>query len=168
MAVPAYPADEERRGLTFETCTGARWRGYVASTFVAVLEDGTPVAESASFRARGAAAPPDGGDAREAFDGLCSTLVALGWDFLGDPADAWYAVHFTRPVEVVAGPPAEAAPPPPAPRQLAPPQLAPPQLAPPQLLPPHPAPPRPAAPPPAAPVVAEPPAAPPDLPPAAR
>src|SRR3954451_7266171 len=107
MAVPAYPADEERRGLTFETCTVARWRGYVTSTFVAMLEDGTPVAESGSFRARGAAAPPDGGGPREAFEGLCSTLEALGWDFLGDPADAWYAVRFTRPVEVVLEPPAE-------------------------------------------------------------
>jgi uncharacterized protein DUF4115 len=162
MAVPAYPADEEPRRLMFETCSIVRWRGYVSSTFVALLEDGTPIAESASFRARGAAAPPDAGEAREAFDGLCSTLDALGWDFRGDPADAWYAVRFTRPVEVVAETPPEAAPPPPATRQIAPPQLAPPQL-----VPPEPAPPRPAAPPPAAPVVAEPPAAPPELPPAA-
>src|SRR3954465_9953499 len=101
MAVPAYPADEERRGLTFETCTIARWRGYVTSTFVAALEDGTPVAESASFRARGAAVPPDAGDARSALDELCSTLESLGWDLLGAPTDAWYAVRFTRSVEIV-------------------------------------------------------------------
>jgi hypothetical protein len=150
MAVPAYPADKERRGLALETCTIMRWRGYVTSTFVAVLADGAPVAESASFRAKGAADPPDAGDARTAFDGLCSTLEVLGWDFLDEPADVWYAVRFGRQVEVavVAIEAPEAAPRPPAPRPPAPRRLAPPPVAPPKPAPP--------------------PAAPPELPPAAE
>jgi hypothetical protein len=131
MAVPAYPADREPRGLAFEACTITRWRGYVTSTFLAVLGDGTPVAESASFRARGADAPPDAGDARSAFDGLCSTLESLGWESAGQQAGPWYAVRFARPVEVmvVAEEPAEAAPRPPAPRPRPQPQLATPKPA---------------------------------------
>src|SRR5579864_6235590 len=100
MAVPAHPADKELKRLMFEACTITRWRGYVTSSFLAVLEDGTPIAESASFRARGAADPPDAGNARSAFDELCSTLESLDWDAAGESADAWYAVRFARQVEV--------------------------------------------------------------------
>ena len=152
--------------LTFETCTVTRWRGYVTSTFVALLADGTPVAESASFRARGAADPPDEGGARSALDGLCSTLEGLGWNAVDDPADTWYAVRFSRQSEAVAETPVEAAPPPaPAPRQLAPPQLVAPRPAPPRPVAPPPAPPAPpvvTAPgaPPAPPIVSAPAAAP--------
>lgn len=156
MAVPAYPADQELRKLTVEACTITRWRGYVKSTFVAVLGDGTPVAESAPFRAKGAADPPDGGDARSAFDELCSTLEVLGWDFVDEPARTWYGVRFTRPVEVVVAaeplveaaprPPVEAAPRPPAPRQPPQRQRAAPPQAPSRPAPSRPAPSRPAAP----------------------
>jgi hypothetical protein len=157
MAVPAYPADAEPTGLGFERCTIARWRGYVTSSFVAVLEDGTPVAESTAFRARGQNIAPDAEAARSAFAELRAELERQGWDASTDEADPWYEARFTRP----------AAEPEPVVQAAAPPPLAP-QLAPPQLVPPPPAPPRPAPPQVAPPVVTEPRIELPELPPAAK
>lgn len=119
MAVPASPAEgktpapacSNSEQLEVESCTVSRWRGYMSSTFVASLRDGTPVAESAGFRWRGQAAPPDAGRARRAYDELRAELQRLGWEDTDERSDAWYAGRFTRPLGVpVDSAPAEAAP----------------------------------------------------------
>ena len=120
MAVPAYPGDSEAEAPGFERCTISRWRGYVSSTFVAVLEDGTPIAESSAFRARGQQIPPDSEAARAAFAEIRAELERQEWDAAAGEFDPWYEAVFTRPVEA----------PEPAVQTVAAPQLAP-QLAPP-------------------------------------
>lgn len=80
--------------LVLEECTVVRWRGYTRSTFVACLDDGTPVAESQSFKWRDAAAPHDG-PAGEALAALERELEALGWTHTAD-GDEWYAVRYGR------------------------------------------------------------------------
>jgi Domain of unknown function (DUF4115) len=130
MAVPAYPADAEPKAPArsraaepdVETCTITRWRGYVSSSFIALLDDGTPVAESGTFRPSGRADPPDAGSARVAFDELRAELQRLGWDASDDRVGAWYAARFSRPIASPAAllqpalpriePPVEAEPPP--------------------------------------------------------
>src|SRR5438128_5422017 len=101
MAVPAFPAGDEQHAppaleqphpeVRLEGCTISRWRGYRSSTFVALLDDGTPVAESADFRWRGGSPPPDSGAPRQAFDDLCAELRRLGWSDAGVEPDAWFA-----------------------------------------------------------------------------
>jgi hypothetical protein len=118
MAVPASPVDDAVREapwshpeqLVAESCTISRWRGYVSSAFIALREDGTPVAESAEFRWRGKVAPPDEGPARKASDELRAELDRLGWKHADTRQEVWYAARFTR---VVAVQGASAAPAPP-------------------------------------------------------
>lgn len=95
MAVrgPASTGTGSARPLA--TCRVSRWRGYVSSTFVAVDESETLVAESASFRWRSADDPPDEGAAREAYDALVAELERLGWEPAG-AHDAWFATVFVR------------------------------------------------------------------------
>jgi hypothetical protein len=123
MAVPASPVDAELHAkawapkqLAVTSCTVSRWRGYVSSTFVALLDDGTLVAESPAFRSRGQAVPPDSGAARQAYDELRAELERLGWEDAAEPGPTWYDGRFTRLLSVPAGrPPADAevlAPPP--------------------------------------------------------
>jgi hypothetical protein len=124
MAVPASPVDAELHAqasnhpedLVVASCRVSRWRGYVSSTFVALLDDGTLVADSPAFRSRGQAAPPDSGAARHAYDELRAELERLGWEDAAEPGPTWYTGRFTRLVSVpVARPPANAqvlAPPP--------------------------------------------------------
>jgi len=98
MAVPAYPADAEPTGLGFERCTITRWRGYVTSSFVAVLEDGNSgrgVGPPSAPAAR--TIPPDAKPARGAFAELRAELERQGWDASTDEADPWYEARFTRP-----------------------------------------------------------------------
>ncbi len=97
MAVRARDDSEQ---FELESCTIERWRGYVTSSFVATLEDGTLVAQSGDFRARGGAPPPDTGPARAAYDELCAELRRLGWARSEEPAEAWYGSRFTRLVAV--------------------------------------------------------------------
>lgn len=118
----ALPADEP---LVLEECTVVRWRGYTRSTFVACLDDGTPVAESQSFKWRETA--PHDGAAGEALAELTRELDALGWTHTGD-GDEWYAVRYGRwvaapePIEELAeDEPVEEAPAPVAARPLPPP-----------------------------------------------
>jgi hypothetical protein len=87
----APPVDEPR---VLEECLVVRWRGYTRSTFVACLEDGTPVAESRSFKWRDDA-PPHDGDAGEALAELERELEALGWTHTAD-GDEWYSVRYGR------------------------------------------------------------------------
>jgi Domain of unknown function (DUF4115) len=117
MAVPASPVDAELHteawnhpeGLVIVSCTISRWRGYVSSTFVALVDDGTPVAESPAFRCRGQADPPDSGNARAAYDELRAALEQLGWEEVDGQTATWCAGRFTRMVSVpVARPVADA------------------------------------------------------------
>jgi uncharacterized protein DUF4115 len=87
----AAPTDEP---LVLEECTIVRWRGYTRSTFVACLADGTPVAESKSFKWRDGAPAHDGapGDALAA---LGRELEALGWAHAGG-GEEWYEVRYGR------------------------------------------------------------------------
>ena len=92
-----------------DACTVARWRGYVSSGFYAVrASDGEVVGVSDTFRWRKSAAPPDGGAARRAYDGLVGELVALGWHDAGtaNGSDPWYAHRFERGATPVAPVPA--------------------------------------------------------------
>jgi hypothetical protein len=108
MAFPASPVDDGPRGpalkepeqLVVESCGIALWRGYVSSAFVALLADGTVVAESADFRSRGKAEPPDDGAARQAYDELRADLDRLGWTDAKAQSQVWYAGLFTRLVAV--------------------------------------------------------------------
>jgi hypothetical protein len=86
---PAH-ADET---LALEECAVVRWRGYTRSTFVACLADGTPVAESQAFKARGDGAPAQDGPAGEAHAQLLRELEALGWTRTGD-GDSWFDVRY--------------------------------------------------------------------------
>jgi hypothetical protein len=108
MVVPASRGEESARPpawsgperLEVESCSVSRWRGYVSSSFVALLEDGTPVAETGGFRWRGDAPPPDAGPARRAYDQLHAKLETLGWEGTAEEANPWYAGRFTRTVAV--------------------------------------------------------------------
>jgi hypothetical protein len=141
-AAPELPVPSRLERFEVESCTISRWRGYVSSTFVALLKDGTPVAESTEFRCRGKTAPADDGPARRAYDELRVELVRLGWEEADARREIWYAGQFTRLVEPTAAsaptapppvlerPPAiepvrhplhEAPTPPPAPQQVKPP-----------------------------------------------
>jgi hypothetical protein len=91
VSVPSDAAPDEEL-LVLEECVVVRWRGYTRSTFVACLDDGTPVAESQSFKWRDGA-PPHDGAAGEAFAEVCRQLEALGWTHTGD-GDEWYAAHY--------------------------------------------------------------------------
>jgi hypothetical protein len=79
-----------------EACRIARWRGYVASRFYAVADNGEPLLESAPFRWRAASLPHDLATARQAHAELLAALLAAGW--LADGADGpeWYATRFVR------------------------------------------------------------------------
>lgn len=149
MAVPASPVDAELHAparnhseqLVVESCTVSRWRGYVSSTFVAMLEDGTFIAESPAFRLRGKAEPADEGPVRKAYDELQAELGRLGWEAADTQREVWYAGRFTRLVAV----PVATAP--------APPVLEAPAVVEPQRRPLHEAPARPPVPPRVAPPV---------------
>lgn len=86
----AAPLDES---LVLEECAVVRWKGYTRSTFVACLADGTPVAESKSFKWRDGA-PHDGVPA-EALAALRAELEQLGWAFTGE-GEEWYEVRYGR------------------------------------------------------------------------
>lgn len=103
MAVsPTWDAGptESRQPLVLERCVLSVWRGYVKASFVACLDDGTLVAESASFKCRGGE-PAGEGAAKAAHAQLLSTLNALGWARTagGEP---WYAAEYGRWVEAPA------------------------------------------------------------------
>jgi len=96
---PPAPSRPEQQ-FKVETCSISRWRGYVTSRFIALLDDGTPVAESPEFRCRGRAEPPDEGAARHAYDELRVELQRLGWEDRGERSNSWYASRFTRLTDV--------------------------------------------------------------------
>lgn len=75
-----------------------RSRGYVTTLFVLETADGT-FYESAAFRWRRAAPPPDEGDARAAYDALVEELLADGWT-PGEEGPTWYETSFERPLAV--------------------------------------------------------------------
>ena len=91
MAVPAYPGDSEAEALGFERCTISRWRGYVSSTFVAVLEDGTPIAESVLLsRPRPAASRPTPRPRAQRLRGAPGRAGTAGMGRRGRRVDPWY------------------------------------------------------------------------------
>jgi Domain of unknown function (DUF4115) len=109
---PELPAPSRpEQQFEVETCSISRWRGYVTSSFTALLDDGTPVAKSAEFRCRGRAEPPDEGAVRDAYDELRVELQRLGWEETEERSHSWYANRFTRltDVPVDTAPQAEAA-----------------------------------------------------------
>lgn len=92
--------------LAAQFCRIERWRGYRASSFYAFLPDRT-VLESPAFRWRRAAAPPDEGAARAAYQELVGRLEDAGWMHHADGTE-WFATTFTRLVErteAIAAPP---------------------------------------------------------------
>src|SRR4051794_3531616 len=80
-----------------EYCRIERWRGYFSSSFYVRLPDGTLV-ESKPFRWRRAAAAPDEGPARAAYEALAARIEAAGWTRHAQGA-SWFATTFTRLVE---------------------------------------------------------------------
>ncbi len=121
---------DSAEGGAREICSVERWRGYVYSTFCARHADGGAIIESAPFRWRGSAPPPDEGAPRRAHDSLTAELEALGWSLESAAGEPWYATRFVRPLEETEGaPPPKAAPaaaasPPPVARPVSP-QVAP-------------------------------------------
>jgi hypothetical protein len=123
---PAPKADR------FEWCEIRRWRGYATSSFYAVTETGEVLAESAAFRWRKSAPPPQTPAARAAYDEVVAAVTAAGWKSADEPDGSWYAMRFSRqarapvvPAVPVAPPVVEAAPavpvaPPPVERPRAP------------------------------------------------
>jgi hypothetical protein len=79
-----------------EACRIERWRGYVASSFYAVADDGEPLLESPAFRWRAASLPPDLAPAQQAHAELLSALNAAGWRADGANGPEWYATRFVR------------------------------------------------------------------------
>ena len=77
-------------------CAIGRWRGYRTSSFVAFLDDGTPIAESPSFRARGGGPPESTHAANRAHEALVADLVARGWTRDTHAPSDWYAAEFVR------------------------------------------------------------------------
>jgi hypothetical protein len=75
-------------------CAIGRWRGYRKTSFVAFLDDGTPIAESPSFRARGGGEPEPTHAASRAHDALVADLVARGWTPDTHSPGNWYAAEF--------------------------------------------------------------------------
>jgi Domain of unknown function (DUF4115) len=96
---PQVPARDSEK-YEVETCTVERWRGYISSSFIALLDDATPVAQSPEFRCRGRAKLPDAGPARRAYDGLRAELHRLGWEDTDERPETWYASRFTRLIAV--------------------------------------------------------------------
>jgi len=104
LAPPSAPGAGSGVASAVESCVVVRWRGYVTSCFYAVRSsDEAVVAVSDSFRGGRAAAPPENGAARAAYEDLKAELVALGWRDAGirDQRGAWYAHRFERRVERV-------------------------------------------------------------------
>jgi hypothetical protein len=82
------PAEQRR-------CRIRRWRGYVRSTFYAEGPGGSLLFESEPFRWRRAAAPPDAGPARTAYDALVGLLQAEGWEPEGQ-GRPWFDTRFVH------------------------------------------------------------------------
>jgi hypothetical protein len=91
-----YPTDEG----VWSRCEITWQRHYGSCSWVAVIQDpqSEEMVRSPLFRWRRNGAPTETAQAVSSLAALEEWLVSEGWELVDEPRDAWYALHFRRPI----------------------------------------------------------------------